>query len=137
MRRILVVLTLASCARSVGYEPIYSGGYVADELNMKEPELGLRLDLDLEHSRMTLTDHGAAVGTFTIKRLPDRSKWIGGCGTSDSYQMLEPVELEPKTFTFQGKAFTTEYVHAECYSHGYSVRMTVRPGERWIFKRSP
>lgn len=132
--RLIALVLLAGCWRSVEYITLQPGHYTTDPLNTPDDLRGIELVLDLDHDRGEIRD-GATVYPFTLTRFPDRKSWQGGCGTQSSYAMLERADLSPDAFQLRGRTFELKHVVAEC-AHWSAVRVwSANWGDRLIFSR--
>jgi hypothetical protein len=132
--RLVVLVLLAGCWRSVDYIALQPGHFTTDPLNTPEDLRGIDLDLDLDHDRGEIRD-GATSYRFTLTRYRDHDSWSGGCGTHTSYAKLEVADLSPDTFQLRGRTFSMKHVVAEC-AHWTAVRVwTADWSDRLIFGR--
>jgi len=115
--RLVALVVLAGCFRSVDYKTLPAGTFVTDPLNTPDDLRGIELTLDLAHNRGELRD-GAIAYPFTLARHADRETWAGGCGTHSSYSMLEVADLSPSTFQLRGRTLSYKQVRADCLNVG-------------------
>jgi len=132
--RLVALVVLAGCWRSVDYITLQPGHYTTDPLNTPVDLRGIELVLDLDHDLGELRD-GATSYLFKLTRYADRDTWKGECGTHTSYSKVEIADLSPDTFQLRGRTFSMKHVVAEC-GGARAVRVwTADWGDRLIFAR--